>query len=60
VGIIDDPTHERFYGDDNDRMPSFGKAAEGAAPILTRQQVELITDWLRETWYRPASTPAAH
>jgi quinol-cytochrome oxidoreductase complex cytochrome b subunit len=31
VGIIADPTHERFYGDSNDRMPSFGKAAEGAA-----------------------------
>jgi ubiquinol-cytochrome c reductase cytochrome b subunit len=53
VGIIEDPTHERYYGDTNDRMPSFGKAAAGAAPILTRQQVEMLADWLRETWYRP-------
>jgi ubiquinol-cytochrome c reductase cytochrome b subunit len=54
VGIITDPTHEQFYGDSNDRMPSFGKADEGAAPMLTRQQIDLIADWLRGTWYRPA------
>ena len=53
VGIIVDPTHERFYGDTNDRMPSFGKAEEGAAPILTRWQIEMIADWLRGDWYRP-------
>ena len=53
VGIIVDPTHERFYGDTNDRMPSFGKAEEAAAPILTRRQIEMIADWLRGDWYRP-------
>jgi quinol-cytochrome oxidoreductase complex cytochrome b subunit/mono/diheme cytochrome c family protein len=53
VGIITDPTHEQFYGDSNDRMPSFGKADEGAAPMLTRQQIDLIADWLRGEWYRP-------
>jgi quinol-cytochrome oxidoreductase complex cytochrome b subunit/mono/diheme cytochrome c family protein len=55
VGIIADPTHERFYGDSNDRMPSFGKAEEGSAPMLTRRQIELIADWLRGDWYRPAA-----
>jgi ubiquinol-cytochrome c reductase cytochrome b subunit len=54
VGIITDPTHERFYGNTNDRMPSFGKAAEGAIPPLSRQQIDLIADWLRGEWYRPA------
>lgn len=54
VGIITDPTHERFYGDSNDRMPSFGKADERAAPMLTRQQIDLLADWLRGEWYRPA------
>jgi ubiquinol-cytochrome c reductase cytochrome b subunit len=53
VGIITDPTHERFYGDSNDRMPSFGKAAEGAAPMLSPQQIGLLADWLRGEWYRP-------
>lgn len=55
VGIINDPTHERFYGDSNDRMPSFGVAKEGAAPMLAPRQVELIADWLRGEWYRPAA-----
>lgn len=60
VGIINDPTHERFYGETNDRMPSFGTAKEGAAAMLTPQQVGLVADWLRETWYRPATTVAVH
>jgi hypothetical protein len=50
VGIITDPTHERFYGDTNDRMPSFGKAAEGSVPRLTNEQIGLLADWLRGTW----------
>jgi len=54
VGLITDPSHERFYGDSNDRMPSFGKAAPGAAPLLTDQQIGLLVDWLRGEWYRPA------
>jgi ubiquinol-cytochrome c reductase cytochrome b subunit len=54
VGIIHDPTHERFYGDSNDRMPSFGGSNEGSTPMLTRRQIELIADWLRGDWYRPA------
>jgi len=55
VGIIADPTHERFYGADNDRMPSFGNAEEGAAPLLSRLQIGLIADWLRGEWYRAAT-----
>jgi hypothetical protein len=39
-------------------MPSFGKAEEGAAPMLTRRQIELIAEWLRGDWYRP--TAQAH
>jgi quinol-cytochrome oxidoreductase complex cytochrome b subunit/mono/diheme cytochrome c family protein len=53
VGIITDPTHERFYGDSNDRMPSFGKADEGSVPMLTPQQIAILADWLRGQWYRP-------
>ncbi len=54
VGIITDPTHERFYGDTNDRMPSFGKAADGALAPLSEEQIGLLADWLRGDWYRPA------
>ena len=60
VGIITDPTHKQFYGDTNDRMPSFGKADTGSVPILSTQQIELVVDWLRGDWYRPAVSKAAH
>ena len=49
VGIITDPTHERFYGDTNDRMPSYGKAA-GSVPLLSNEQIGLVSDWLRGEW----------
>ena len=54
VGIITDPAHERFYGDSNDRMPRFGVAREGGAPVLSRREIELVADWLRGDWYRAA------
>ena len=56
VGIITDPTHQRFYPDTNDRMPRFGIASEGGLPALTSEQIELISRWLRGAWYRPAVT----
>jgi ubiquinol-cytochrome c reductase cytochrome b subunit len=45
VGIIADPTHERFYGDTNDRMPSFEK-------MMPTEQIGILADWLRGDWYR--------
>jgi ubiquinol-cytochrome c reductase cytochrome b subunit len=60
VGIIVDPTHERFYGESNDRMPSFGRAAEGGLAPLTRPQIELIADWLRGEWYEPSAGGRTH
>ena len=51
-GMISDPTHESYYGDRNDRMPSF--AVEG---ILTDDAIDLVADWLREDWYRVAEDP---
>lgn len=48
VNIISNPTHEQYYGERNDRMPAF--ADDG---ILTRQQIEMIADWLRGEWYEP-------
>jgi ubiquinol-cytochrome c reductase cytochrome b subunit len=53
VGIIADPTHERFYGESNDRMPSFGGAPGSETPRLSEEQIGLIADWLRGHWYRP-------
>jgi len=55
VGIIADPTHERFYGENNDRMPSFGVASEGASPLLSEAEIGVLADWLRGQWYRGAT-----
>jgi ubiquinol-cytochrome c reductase cytochrome b subunit len=59
VGIITDPTHQRFYPETNDRMPSFGVSQDGGVPTLSAVQIELIADWLRGTWYRPERHAAA-
>src|ERR1051326_3093208 len=49
IGFISNSAHEEFYGKHNDRMPAFG-----ASQILTGQQIGLIADWLRESWYEPS------
>ncbi len=46
IGIINDPTHDRFYGKRNDRMPGFAKEQ-----ILDAHSIQLIADWLRGEWY---------
>ncbi|NBU39277.1 MAG: DUF4405 domain-containing protein [Planctomycetia bacterium] len=55
VGIITEPTHARFYGDSNDRMPRFGVSDEGESPALTASEIGIVADWLRGQWYRAAS-----
>ncbi len=46
LGMLHDPADDRYYGADNDRMPSFG-----VEQTLTPRQMELIVDWLRRDWY---------
>lgn len=53
VEMIQNPEHEKFYGEKNDRMPSFG--AEG---ILSDRQIHLLADWLRNDWFSPTSAEA--
>ncbi|MGO8750017.1 MAG: cytochrome b N-terminal domain-containing protein [Thermoguttaceae bacterium] len=54
MGIIGDPTHARFYGAKNDRMPSYAKSADKPKEnILTARQVAMLAEWLRGTWYEP-------
>ena len=42
IAIVSSPEHDRFYGEDNDRMPSFGRDEK-----LTLEEIEIIADWLR-------------
>jgi ubiquinol-cytochrome c reductase cytochrome b subunit len=48
IEFINNPAHEKFYGERNDRMPAFG--ADG---ILDSRAIEMIADWLRGSWYEP-------
>jgi ubiquinol-cytochrome c reductase cytochrome b subunit len=48
VKFITDPTHEAFYRDTNDRMPSFGKAGPGPKrALLPAEDIDLLARWLR-------------
>jgi len=48
LAFISDPSHARFYGERNDRMPAYGPDK-----ILTAAEIGLVTDWLRGEWYEP-------
>ena len=55
IANIEDP---RFYGSKNDSMPIY--YVEGDADsALTSEEVELVVDFLRGTWYRPAAPEKA-
>jgi hypothetical protein len=46
--LITDPTHEAFYRDTNDRMPSFGKGGSGTKQaLLSAEDINLLARWLR-------------
>jgi len=53
LGLLRNPAHPDYYGEDNDRMPAFGEEE-----ILTPEEMGLVVDWLREDWYgAPGRTP---
>ena len=57
TGIIRDPTDGRFYGGQNDRMPSYHKSPDDFT--LTAGQVEMLVAWLRGEWYEPDKSSQA-
>ena len=59
--MIADPQDERFYGDRNDRMPSFAKRAlPPDHQLLNPRELQLLVDWLRGEWYEPLDRQAPH
>lgn len=48
IAFVHDPAHQRFFGRDNDRMPSFGTEKS-----LTPREIEMVVDWLRGEWNTP-------
>ncbi len=60
IGMIRNPTHERFYRDANDRMPVFAEhEGNSAKNLLDERAIGLIADWLRGDWYEPAAPAEA-
>jgi len=52
MGFVSDPTHERFYRHENDRMPSFAKdLAHPENNNVSIRELSLIVDWLRGEYY---------
>jgi ubiquinol-cytochrome c reductase cytochrome b subunit len=49
--FIANPAHERFYGDNNDRMPAFAPEPGAASNQLSPEQLKLMVDYLRGNWY---------
>ncbi len=48
IAFVNDPSHPRFFGRDNDRMPSYGTEKS-----LTDREIAMVVDWIRGEWYRP-------
>ena len=56
IDFVKNPEHEKFYPENNDRMPAFGEKN-----ILTDEEIGLIADWLREDYFiKPEGEAAAH
>jgi len=53
IGIVADPAQKRFYGERNDRMPSYAPSENEKDNLLTRRQIEFLADWLRADWAEP-------
>jgi len=54
MAIIANPGAERFYGNDNDRMPAYAEFPEKPEKnLLSEREIGLLADWLRGDWYEP-------
>jgi ubiquinol-cytochrome c reductase cytochrome b subunit len=61
AAMIADPQDERFYGDRNDRMPSFARQAlPPDHRLLNPRELGLLVDWLRGEWYEPLERQPTH
>lgn len=50
IDFIKNPADERFYGDNNDRMPAFAPHDDPRLNQLDDHTIGLIVDWLRGEW----------
>lgn len=56
LGLVSDPGHERFYRQENDRMPAFARDLEHPERnSVSVRELSLIVDWLRGDYYVAAA-----
>jgi ubiquinol-cytochrome c reductase cytochrome b subunit len=56
AALITSPKTERFYGDRNDRMPSFAEdAAHPELNLLSQRELDLLVRWLAPSVSQPAA-----
>jgi ubiquinol-cytochrome c reductase cytochrome b subunit len=53
TAFIRNPADQRFYGENNDRMPAFGPHDDARLNQLDDESLRLIVDWLRGEWATP-------
>lgn len=60
LSFIGSPEHARFYGENNDRMPSFYNSPDAPAQnLLDQESIQMIVEWLRGEWYEPKAKEVA-
>ena len=55
IDFVKNPGHEKFYPENNDRMPAFG-----VKKILTDKETGLIADWLRGDYFELPADAQGH
>ena len=46
------PKSKRFYGEKNDRMPSYAENADTSKNLLDPHALDMLADWLRGDWFK--------
>jgi ubiquinol-cytochrome c reductase cytochrome b subunit len=53
MGFLSDPMHQRFYRNENDRMPSFAQDLDHPETnAVSPRELSLIVDWIRRDYFR--------
>jgi ubiquinol-cytochrome c reductase cytochrome b subunit len=47
-----DPKSKRFYGEKNERMPSYAESDDTSKNLLSPHSLDMLSDWLRGDWFR--------
>jgi ubiquinol-cytochrome c reductase cytochrome b subunit len=58
TAFISNPAAERFYRDENDRMPAFAAHPGDKTNRLSDEDLAILVSWLRGEWYEPEAPNA--